>query len=57
MNSVRTFPRTTNEAFRNTPEHACAIERPARKHKAVNWALFLGAVAVALSLIFQGASK
>lgn len=26
--NTRRYPRTTNEAFMNTPEYGCAIEKP-----------------------------
>lgn len=55
--NTRMFPRTTNEAFRNTAEYGCAIERPRKADKAVNWILALAAIAIVLSLIFQGAPK
>ena len=56
-NSVRTYPRTTRDAFRNTCEHACAIERPARitwAERCVKLALWLSVVAIVVSVLFQG---
>lgn len=51
--NTRRFPRTMNEAFRQTVEYGAAIELPAPKTWVVTYALcFAGVV---LSLLFQGA--
>jgi len=43
--NTRRYPRTTNEAFMNTPEYGCAIERPYhRGDRAVAIALAFAAV-------------
>lgn len=54
---TRTYPRTTNEAFPKTAAYGCAIERPRKSDRTVNWTLCLAALAIVLSLIYQGAPK
>jgi hypothetical protein len=54
---TRKYPRTLNEAFTNTPEYGCSIEKPVRAsaaQRAVNWALLISLVTVILSIAFQG---
>ena len=50
-NTVRTYPRTLNDAFKG-PDYACAIERRRPADRAVNWAWFAGAVVVMLAICF-----
>ena len=50
--NTRQFPRTTNEAFPKTANYGCAIERTRPADRAVNWALFVGAIAVILAIRF-----
>lgn len=50
-----TFPRSTNEAFPNTAEYACSIERPAHSPVlAHEWAILACAVASAIVLLVWG---
>ena len=59
MNTTRSYPRTMNEAFKNTAEYGCAIERPAtrRAETAVKLTLWLAVLAIFLSIVFQGPLK
>lgn len=57
--NTRTFPRTTNEAFRNTAEYGAAIERPPAYARtklasmAVGWSIAVGFAAVLAMLIAE----
>ena len=51
-NSVRTYPRTLNDAFKGV-DYGCAIERPRPADRAVNWALFAAVIVIIASLIWQ----
>ena len=50
-NTVRTYPRTLNDAFKG-PDYACAIERRRPADLAVNWTLAVAVIAVILAICF-----
>ena len=52
MNTTRKHPRSMREAFKDA-DYASAVERTrVNGHRAVNWALALGAVAIFISLVW-----
>lgn len=54
--TVRTHPRTMNEAFRKTAEYGCAIERQRKRaYSALNVVYVIAIVALILAVAFQGA--
>lgn len=56
-NSIRSYPRTLNEAFPKTAAYGCAIEKPRTRTAdwAVNICLVAAVVVVILAVVFQGA--
>ena len=50
--NTRTYHRNSNLAWPKTADYGCAIERTRPADRAVNWALFVGAIAVILAICF-----
>jgi hypothetical protein len=46
--NTRKYPRTLNEAFPNTADYACAVERPAESYAGVLLAVAIGVGLAAL---------
>jgi|PlaIllAssembly_1097288.scaffolds.fasta_scaffold3846948_2 hypothetical protein len=58
MNNVRMFPRTMNEAFPNTYEYSCAIERPYYEPKKTWARVAIAAVVIgAVSMVVRAATQ
>ena len=57
--NTRTHYRNSMLAFPKTADYGCAIERPPKRtaDRAIAICLWLGAIAIVLSLLFQGAPK
>ena len=53
MNSTRMYHRNSALAFPKTADYACAIERKRPADRTVNWTLFVAAIAIIASLVWQ----
>jgi len=50
MDSTRRYPRRLVDAFPQSPEYACAVERPPRRYPRVLWiALAIGFIAALIA--------